>query len=130
MANQESAGRFAAALDHLGSRDPVVRVGSFAELDRLAAEDLEYAQAVADVVGAYPGMPFVPPRYATLPVRRLLASASPVGVCTMASFSRTRTSTRRRIFRREHLLAVPGSRARSSMGLCISTRPSFRVTPC
>src|ERR1022692_5352349 len=64
MANQESAGRFAAALDHLGSRDPVVRVGSFAELDRLAAEDLEYAQAVADVVGAYLRMPFDPPRYA------------------------------------------------------------------
>ena len=63
MANQGSAGRFAAALDHLGSRDPVVRVGSFAELDRLAAEDLEYAQAVADVVSAYLKMPFDPPRY-------------------------------------------------------------------
>jgi len=64
MANQESAGRFAAALDHLGSRDPVVRVGSFAELDRLAAEDPGYAQDVADVVSAYLRMPFDPPRYA------------------------------------------------------------------
>jgi Pentapeptide repeats (9 copies) len=63
MANQESARRFAVALDHLGSGDPVVRVGSFAELDQLAAEDPGYAQAVADVVSAYLKMPFDPPRY-------------------------------------------------------------------
>jgi uncharacterized protein YjbI with pentapeptide repeats len=63
MANQESARRFAVALDHLGSGDPVVRVGSFAELNQLAAEDPGYAQAVADVVSAYLKMPFDPPRY-------------------------------------------------------------------
>jgi uncharacterized protein YjbI with pentapeptide repeats len=63
MANQESAQRFAVALDHLGSGDPVVRVGSFAELDQLAAEDPGYVQAIADVVSAYLKMPFDPPRY-------------------------------------------------------------------
>jgi hypothetical protein len=36
--------RFATALDHLSNQHPVVRVGSFAELGRLAAEDSEYAQ--------------------------------------------------------------------------------------
>jgi uncharacterized protein YjbI with pentapeptide repeats len=63
MSDHESARRFATALDHLGSSHPVVRVGCFAEMDRLVAEDPEYAQAVADVVTAYLRMPFDPPRY-------------------------------------------------------------------
>jgi hypothetical protein len=63
MSDHESARRFATALDHLGSNDPVVRVGCFAEMDRLVAEDSEYAQGVADVVTAYLRMPFDPPRY-------------------------------------------------------------------
>lgn len=65
MSDHESARRFATALDHLGSSHPVVRVGCFAEMDRLVAEDPEYAQAVADVVTAYLRMPFDPPRYSS-----------------------------------------------------------------
>lgn len=63
MSGHESARRFATALDQLGSSHPVVRVGCFAEMDRLVAEDPEYAQPVADVVTAYLRMPFDPPRF-------------------------------------------------------------------
>jgi hypothetical protein len=63
MENPESIRRFATALDHLGSQHPVVRIGCFAELDRLARDDPDYIQPVADVVCAYLRMPFDPPPY-------------------------------------------------------------------